>query len=185
MKRVILFALVLMLCAGALADTGIDWTQYPDDELQSTYDDLKEMLREVENEISSRTEADDQKPYHVDGVDFEIRFYSYNDNSILLEYDWVNTSSVTTSFLRSISSQAFQDGQELSDWILHFGEIKQNDNDKIAPGFGKTSYQYYRLNNDSEITILITDHYNPGNFEKGLVFKVMPDELKAFQPESE
>ena len=54
MKRVVLVALVLMLCVGALADSGIDWTQYPDDELQSTIDDLTEMINEARAELDSR-----------------------------------------------------------------------------------------------------------------------------------
>ena len=185
MKKIILFALMLMLCTYALADTGIDWTQYSDDVLQNTYNELKEMLNEVEAEINGRTMSNNTRPYHIDGIDFGIRFYSYNDNNILLEYDWVNATSKTTSFRGTIASQAFQNGEELSDWILHFGNIEHNDNKKIAPGFGKKSYQYYRMVDDSEITILITDHYHPGNFEKGLVFHVMPSELEAFQPENE
>lgn len=55
MRRVFVFVLALMLCAGALADTGIDWSQYPDDELQSTIDDLTEMLDEAQAELDSRT----------------------------------------------------------------------------------------------------------------------------------
>ena len=57
MKRILVFVLVLMLCVGALADTGIDWTQYPDDELQSTIDDLTEMLNEAQAEVERRTET--------------------------------------------------------------------------------------------------------------------------------
>lgn len=57
MKRIFIFVLALTLCAGALADTGIDWTLYPDDELQSTIDDLTEMLNEAQAEVDRRTEA--------------------------------------------------------------------------------------------------------------------------------
>lgn len=57
MKRILVFVLALMLCSGALADTGIDWTQYPDDELQSMIDDLTEMLNEAQAEIERRTET--------------------------------------------------------------------------------------------------------------------------------
>ena len=45
----------LILCSSAIADTGIDWTQYPDDNLQSTIDDLTEMLDEAKAEKDRRT----------------------------------------------------------------------------------------------------------------------------------
>lgn len=54
MKRVILFALVLILCAGALADTGIDWSYYTNDELRIRIDELNEMLKEAQAELDSR-----------------------------------------------------------------------------------------------------------------------------------
>lgn len=59
MKRVLVLALALILCSGALADTGIDWSQYPDDELQSTIDDLTEMLNEAQAEAERRTETNE------------------------------------------------------------------------------------------------------------------------------
>jgi len=44
----------LMLCAGALADTGIDWSQTPDEELQNTIDELTEMLEDAKAEMEKR-----------------------------------------------------------------------------------------------------------------------------------
>ena len=54
MKKLFAFVMVLMLCGTAFADTGIDWSQYPDDELLSTIDDLVEMLDEAQAELDSR-----------------------------------------------------------------------------------------------------------------------------------
>lgn len=116
MKRVIMLVLVMMLCAGAMADTGIDWTQYPDDELQSTIDDLSEMINEAQAEVDRRTEtkedndvvgllADMQQTETVKGKIIEA--FEYYQKMILFQVDRVEVNpnygtTVNGDFIASI-----------------------------------------------------------------------------------
>ena len=185
MKKLLSFIVIMMLCVGALADSGIDWSQYPDGVLENTINELTEMLNEANKEMESRKNENgrNNRPYSIDGIDFDVRFYSYNDNSILIEYDWINTSTKVKAFYHTIAAQAFQNGSELDDWILHFGNINHRDTEKIAPGYGKVSYFYFRLKDDSEITVLMTDLYHQGDMNRGLVFHVSPEDLEPFNGE--
>ena len=58
MKRLIALIIVLMLCSIAIAED-IDWSRYPDDELQATIDELTDMLNGAKAEMESRGQSEE------------------------------------------------------------------------------------------------------------------------------
>ena len=83
MKRIVAFILILTLWGFALADTGIDWTEYPDDELQKTADEMTEMLNEIQNEIERRNrEKSEEKTLGIETDVLLASFDGYLDEQL-------------------------------------------------------------------------------------------------------
>ena len=125
MKRVVLVALVLMLCVGALADSGIDWTQYPDDELQSTIDDLTEMINEA------RAELDSRKVQTVVGIGISTQkllddFQAYRKTANLQQYSTflLPSEKDASSVIVQISDYCWinirQDNGQVAHMFMHY-----------------------------------------------------------------
>lgn len=60
MKRLMAMVLVLMLCAGAMAESGIDWSQYSDESLKAIIDEMADTLIEAREEQDRRAFAADK-----------------------------------------------------------------------------------------------------------------------------
>lgn len=183
MKRVIVWVMTLLFLCTAIAESnvfGLDWTQYDEGELRWLIANLYEAINQANDELAKR-EKPDYRTYQFGDVQTDVAFYAYNDNSILIEYDWLNASNKATCFHWNVVAKAFQNGAELSDWILNYGDIDNMDTEKVLPGYGKKSYHYFRLVDDSDVTIIVSDIYSQGNTEKGTVFTVRVQDLKPFE----
>lgn len=185
MKQVFALMVVLMLLGSAMADTGIDWSEYPDDSLRSTIEELQEMLNEANVELSKREAG---QSYSIGGTDFTVDFYrnmlTQKYQRLLVKVHWTNNTSSAKSFIWLLSVNGYQDGKELDSSYRPQSFGGDDETDNILPGYSATACLLFSLKNDSDVRIIINDWLHPGNANGGIVFDLNIDSLPWCEEES-
>lgn len=187
MKRVLVLVFVLMACWAAFAEGsfGIDWTALSDDELKAVIAQLSAAIDEANTELSSRSNG--SQVYHVGNVDFTARFYKYDGalsytkgEAILVEIEWKNVSEKAIKFQNSVIVKAYQDGKAMGSMPLIATQTPTK-SDEMMPGYGDTNYAAFKLNGDSDVTVMISDLWNAGNADKSITFTVAVSGLEDYE----
>ena len=186
MKRMFALMVVLMLLGGAMADTGIDWSDYPDESLKSTIEELQEMLNEANAELSRRS---GNEKYEINGIEFSVEFYRQTiegafknmQDCILVKIDWTNKTQSATSFIYSLIAHGYQSGKEMHSFYGDSYGFGDKENEDILPGYSATTFVCLKLKDDSDVKVIISDLFHQGNTEKGKVFDIKPSQFKEYK----
>ena len=134
MKRIVAFILILTLWGFALADTGIDWTEYPDDELQKTADEMTEMLNEIQNEIERRNrEKSEEKTLGIETDVLLASFDGYLDTFTALsglQHYTLSTMDVdksNPSLVLPMTKHCSLDIDQVNGLVKHFRVVSDKD----------------------------------------------------------
>lgn len=175
MKRVLVLVLVMMLCFGALADTGIDWTQYSEEEINKTIDEMSEMVDEAKAELENRKQKESSKKTFSTSTEdmiqiFDSYMYSFyrlsNIQSYAISYeDKDREEKHLIKLVNGYCSLQFtqEDGKATKVEVISHDIKSDDDMPQVIAGFlslmAATNYDYFTSHSfDDTLNEIMSDH---------------------------
>ena len=150
-------------CFDAIVESvEIDTEHFPaSNESTDAIDRLEADSTDTANSADSQTGTPSDEftaQYCTYTLDGPYLYKAPDGDYIAVFYDWINTDDKPRDDFLLVTIEAYQNGHSLeNDWPEGFWNKYHDPNDKYMPGYGGRSFETFKLEDNSEITILVSD----------------------------